>query len=84
LKIAELDTHITVGDQFLNVKSGYYYLSEYQGQTYLSLTTSYKMTTKLNWYGKFWANFVLDNFHSSVLHMIKLRNEKENLSNGFI
>ncbi len=37
------------------------------------------MTTKLNWYGKLWANFVLDDFHNSVLHMIKSRNEnKEN------
>ena len=84
MEIAELDTHITVGDQYFNVESGYYYLSEHQGQTYLSLTTSYRMTTKLNWYGQFWANFVLDDFHSSVLHMIKLRNEKKIISNGFI
>ncbi len=84
MEIAELDTHITVGDQYFNVESGYYYLSEHQGQTYLSLTTSYRMTTKINWYGKFWANFVLDDFHASVLHMIKLRNEKKNPSNEFI
>jgi hypothetical protein len=77
MEIAELDTHITVGDQYFNVESGYYYLSQQQGQTYLTLTTSYRMTTRLNWYGKFWANFVLDDFHSSVLHMIKLRNESK-------
>lgn len=76
MEIAELDTHITVGDQYFDIESGSYVLTEYKGVTSLSLTTTYRMTTKLNWYGKLLANFVLDDFHNSVLSLIKDRNER--------
>lgn len=46
------------------------------GLTYLSLTTNYRMTSKVNRYGSLWANYVLDDFHSSVLNLIKNRVEK--------
>jgi hypothetical protein len=76
MKIAELDTHITVGDQYFDVESGFYSLSEHNGISYLSLTSSYRMSTKINWYGKLWANFVLDDFHASVLELIRGRVER--------
>lgn len=75
MKIAELDTHIVVGDKYFDVESGSYSLSNENGRTRLTLTTSYRMTSKINWYGQLWANFVLDDFHNSVLTLIKNRNE---------
>lgn len=76
MKIAELDTHIVVGDKYFDVTSGSYELEFIDGVTILSLTTDYRMTSKVNWYGSFWANFVLDDFHGAVLNLIKNRVEK--------
>lgn len=78
MKIAELDTHIVVGDKYFDVISGSYSLSTVGNNTLLSLSTSYRMTTNINWYGKILANFVLDDFHDSVLQLIKQRAEKSN------
>ena len=76
MSIAELDTHIVVGDKYFDVLSGSYDLQFIDGVTYLSLTTDYRMTSKVNWYGSLWANYVLDDFHGSVLNLIKNRVEK--------
>jgi hypothetical protein len=76
MSIAELDTHIVVGDKYFDVLSGSYDLQFIDGVTYLSLTTDYRMTSKVNWYGSLWANYVLDDFHDSVLNLIKNRVEK--------
>ena len=76
MKIAELDTHIVVGDKYFDIQSGAYKLNQIEGVTYLSLTTNYRITSKVNWYGALWANYVLDDFHSSVLSLIKNRVEK--------
>lgn len=76
MKIAELDTHIVVGDKYFDIDSGEYNLKHVAGVTYLSLSTNYRMKSKINWYGALWANYVLDDFHTSILHMIKKRVEK--------
>ena len=75
MEIAELDTHIVVGDKYFDVTSGSYTTNKKGDKTVLVLTTNYRMTTKLNWYGKYWADFVLNEFHKSVLTVIKMRNE---------
>uniref|UniRef100_A0A2A4YPH3 Polyketide cyclase/dehydrase n=1 Tax=OCS116 cluster bacterium TaxID=2030921 RepID=A0A2A4YPH3_9PROT len=75
MKIANLDTHITVGDQYFDIKKGHYKLDDLGGKTRLSISTTYRMTTNVNWYGQLWANFVLDDFHYMVLNLIKDRNE---------
>ncbi|MGX5172568.1 hypothetical protein ACUR5C_00910 [Aliikangiella sp. IMCC44653] len=77
MKIAALDTHIVIGDQYFDVISGFYRLDTIGGKTLLTLSTKYRMTSKVNWYGSLWANFVLDDFHTSVLGLIKNRTEKK-------
>jgi len=84
MQIAELDTHIIVGDKYFDVLSGSYDLEFIDGETYLSLTTDYRMTSKVNWYGSLWANFVLDDFRGSVLNLIKNRVENNISSNNSI
>ncbi|MFL0796351.1 MAG: hypothetical protein K6L73_02540 [Cellvibrionaceae bacterium] len=76
MEVAELDTHIVVGDQYFEVESGQYSLIKLDSGTQLTLRSSYRMTTNLNWYGKFWADWVLDDFHYSVLTLLRTRNEK--------
>jgi hypothetical protein len=78
MSIAELDTHIVVGDKYFDIQSGSYELKVIKGVTYLSLTTNYRMTSKVNWYGSLWANLVLNDFHHSVLSLIKNRVENSN------
>lgn len=75
MKIANLDTHITVGDQYFNIEKGHYALEDLGGSTRLSISTTYRMSTNVNWYGQLWANFVLGDFHYMVLNLIKDRNE---------
>lgn len=75
MQIAELDTHIVVGDRYFNVESGRYELKEVDGGTRLALTTSYRMTTRLNWYGRIMADLVLDDLHYSILTVLKNRIE---------
>lgn len=75
MKIANLDTHITVGDQYFDIVNGHYALKQLGDKTLLSISTTYRMTTNVNWYGQLWANFVMDDFHFSVLNLIKSRNE---------
>jgi len=76
MKIAELDTHIVVGDKYFDIVSGSYSLEVIEGVPLLTLSTTYRMTTKINWYGKILANFVLNDFHNSVLTVIKRRVEQ--------
>ncbi len=76
MRIAELDTHIAVGDKYFDIISGSYEIESVNGDTHLTLTTNYRMTSKINWYGSLWANFVLNDFHGSVLNLIKNRAEK--------
>ena len=75
LKLAALDTHIVIGDQYFDVESGQYALESDGDKTRLSLSTTYRMTTNLNGYGKLWANWVMGDFHYSVLRVLKSRNE---------
>ncbi|MET1256386.1 hypothetical protein [Aliikangiella maris] len=75
MAIKELDTHIVIGDQYFDVTHGAYTLQKVEGATLLTLKTGYRISTKINFYGKFWASYVFDDFHSSVLNVIKNRVE---------
>lgn len=75
MSIAGLDTHVVVGGEYFEVESGEYALRRDGQATILTLSTSYRITSNLNWYGTFWANFVLDDFHTAVLTMLRDRIE---------
>lgn len=75
MAIKELDTHVVVGDRYFNVERGHYQLDRQGDKTTLTLSTTYRITTKVNTYGIFWADWVLDDFHSAVLGVIKARVE---------
>lgn len=77
MSIAGLDTHVVVGGDYFEVESGEYSLQGDGPTTTLVLTTSYRITSNLNWYGAFWANFVLNDFHTAVLTMLRDRMENQ-------
>lgn len=78
MKLANLDTHIVVGDEHFDIETGSYRLEKINNSTKLTLSTNYRMTTNLNWYGRIWANIVLNDLHTSILKVIKKRNESHN------
>ena len=73
MQVAELDTHVVVGDEYFAVKRGAYTLAPQGNSTRVELSTTYRITSKLNWFGALWANYVLDDFHFAVLTMLKHR-----------
>lgn len=45
------------------------------GQVNLTLSSSYKLTSNINFYGKFWANIILKDFQDRLLYVIQKRCE---------
>lgn len=43
----------------------------------LKLSCTYSISTKFNWYSKFWANWILDDFQEVILAVIKNRAEAQ-------
>jgi hypothetical protein len=74
--LRRLDTHVVIGDRHFDVERGEYDLREIApGTTELSLSTTYRISTRVNGYGNFWAQRTLDDFHTVVLGLIKRRAE---------
>jgi hypothetical protein len=73
-----LDMHIVIGDQYFDVTEGRYMLRSIEnGDTIVTLSTTYRMSTRVNFYGRLWANFVLNDFHQVVLEIIGKRAEHD-------
>ena len=73
--IKALDTHVVLGDRYFDVTHGSYSLDQNDSTTTLTLMSQYRLSTKINFYAEFWANIVFDDFHRSVLTVIKKRVE---------
>jgi hypothetical protein len=74
--LRRLDTHVVIGDRYFDIDSGEYRLRDLgNGQTELSLSTTYRMHTMVNPYGQWWADRTLDDFHTVVLRLLKRRLE---------
>lgn len=72
-----LDTHVVIGDEYFDVVKGGYEISQLDGGgSRLTLKTTYRISTRMNFYGIFWANLVLDDFHRVVLDLIGDRAEE--------
>lgn len=70
------DQHVLNGNYFSFVSAQYQLIPVSQNQTKLKLTSSYQLTSKINFYGKFWGNVILGDFQQRLLEVIKKRCEK--------
>jgi hypothetical protein len=71
-----LDRHVELGGQYFTVLDGGYDLERLpDGTTKLELSTTYLNKSHLTAYGNLWANLVLNDFHHSILVLIKHRSE---------
>jgi hypothetical protein len=73
-----VDPHIQVGSEYFSVKGGGYELQAIApGTTKLVLWCDYSIASKFNFYGKFWADLILDDFQVVILNVIKGRCERK-------
>lgn len=71
-----VEAHIDVDSSYLKLARGEYVLEPLaDGRTRLTLTTHYRMATPINAYCQLWGSVFLNDFHSTVLKVIKARVE---------
>jgi len=75
---AHTDKHIDPDGPVLKIATGEYRIEEIvPGQSRLTLTTNYRMRTRLGWYFGRWGELMLGDVHDNVLAIIKDRTERE-------
>lgn len=74
LRNVAFDHHVLNGNYF-HFNTATYKIEERNGQLILSLTSSYFLKSKLNFYGAFWGGWMLDDFQARLLEVIKNRCE---------
>lgn len=73
---AELDGHLRADGEASELLRGEYVLEpDGKGGTILRLTTYYRVSLPWNGYGRWWADRLLTDFHSTVLDVVKDRAE---------
>jgi hypothetical protein len=74
-----LDRHVELGGDYFTVVSGGYDVKVLDNnQSELTLTTLFKNKSRLQLYGNLWAKYVLNDFHYSLLRLMKSRAENNN------
>ncbi len=76
--LRKLDPHVVIGDRYFDVESGRYELLALDdARTQLTLRTTYRISTRVNGYGRFWADRTLHDFHRVVLALLRDRAQAE-------
>lgn len=77
-----LDRHVELGGEYFTVLNGGYDLQPTaDGKTKLTLSTRYLNKSQLQVYGNTWGNIVLNDFHRSILGLMKNRAEQSTTFN---
>jgi len=71
------DQHVLTGNYFNFVAAAYRITDLGDGWAELTLTTNYRLTSKVNFYGKFWGDMILRDFQDRLLAVIKDRCEAQ-------
>lgn len=69
------DQQVLNGNYFAFVDATYQLAELGTGKVKLSLSSSYKITSNINFYGKFWGNIILKDFQDRLLYVIQKRCE---------
>ncbi len=67
------DQHVLKGNYFNFIDAGYEIERVNETQVRLRLTSQYRLTSKVNFYGKFWGDIILADFQDRLLDVIKRR-----------
>lgn len=72
-----LDKHVKLGGEYFSpLYGGYYLASTADGQTTLTLKTTVEDNTNFTIYSRLWGEFIFQDFHNSLLKLMKSRAEK--------
>jgi hypothetical protein len=69
------DQHVLNGNYFTFVDATYELTELENGQVKLTLSSSYQLTSTINFYGKFWGDIILTDFQDRLLSVIENRCE---------
>jgi len=69
------DQHVLNGNYFNFVDATYELTELKSGQIKLTLSSSYQLTSTINFYGKFWGDIILSDFQDRLLNVIENRCE---------
>lgn len=72
-----VDTRISPTGPEVEMLEGRYTFVPVDGGTQVTLTTTYRLDTPINWYLKPWGRLFLTDFHTAVLDVIKARAEMD-------
>ena len=64
------------GRYFDAVKGSYSIRTIDQSTQVVTLTSTYRITSTVNFYGKYWTDFIFEDFHEMILEVVKGRCEK--------
>jgi len=70
------DQHILTGNHFRFLNANYTLEKLQNGQTELTLSSSYELNTNINWYASYCGNKLLTDFQERLLQVIKTRCDK--------
>ncbi len=74
-----LDEHVMIGGQYFDaIKGGYKIETINETTQKITLSSTYRITSTVNFYGKFWTDYIFNDFHEMILEIIKTRCEKQN------
>ncbi|MFD1257943.1 hypothetical protein ACFQ3S_14135 [Mucilaginibacter terrae] len=72
-----LDEHVMIGGRYFDMVNGSYAITPLgKGQMKITLECKYRITTNLNFYSRWWADYILNDFNEMILEVIKKRCEK--------
>lgn len=73
-----LDDHVKIGGEYFDLlKTNYHLYALDKNTTELTLSIDYRLSTQYNWYGKIWANYILNEFSDVVMMIHKQRLEQK-------
>lgn len=67
------DQHVLNGNYFKFENISYQLQKVNSKQTKITLSCEYQLTSKLNWYGNFWAESIIQDFEMRLLKSLKLK-----------
>ncbi len=69
-----VDDYLEIGGKYLDIQTGGYHLKPLgENTTEVSLFTTYRSTTRFNFYTAAWARFLIDDFHNAILTIAQAR-----------
>lgn len=71
-----LDEHVMIGGRYFDVLEGSYEMDSIApSKNVVTLKCKYRITTNLDFYSKWWADYILNDFNEMILEVIKKRSE---------